>query len=244
MNEYPPHYGVKQCNKYFLDYRFDVVCKGMTMNQFLELPDDQHVEWVQKLLKTMKKKNIYRLYFGSVANYRPYNAIEIYRKYKSHEIIDPFAGWGGRAFGALTLGLKYTGFDSNTNLREPYDALIRDYKCSDTITINICNSATVDFSKYKYDTILTSPPFYDREIYPGMPNYISKNDFENTILKPIFTSLWNNLPHKGVMAIHMPVKMYDFFKLLFGECNEKLPYANWRKGTGVFTDYTYVWVHQ
>lgn len=236
-------YGIKECNEFFLDHRANTRCKGLTYNEFLAAKEEDLPAWVQRKLATMGRRGIYQLYYGSVKNFRPYNAVEVYTKYKSRNIIDPYAGWGGRLFGALSMGLNYTGFDTNTNLKTPYEQLIKKYNKGGVISINFTDSSKIDYSAYTYDTILTSPPYYDRELYEGMPEYTTKDKFEEEVIKPTLTGLWNNLPVGGVMALNVPAKLYKYIAGIFGEETEKLPYTT-KTGADkrVYDEYTYVWI--
>lgn len=85
---------------------------------------------------------------------------------KNVTVLDPSAGWGDRLITALALGVgHYIGFDPNTRMHPIYEKIVTELK-RDTAT----TFYTTRFKKIKgftVDVVLTSPPFYDYEIYPG-----------------------------------------------------------------------------
>lgn len=106
--------------------------------------------------------------------------------------LDPFAGWGDRIIGALSSSKvkKYTGIDPNPNLREGYEQIIKDFGWKDGVCRGELITAPFESVKIEdesVDFILTSPPYYDFEIYTqyedpsqSIANYHSyKNWFED-----------------------------------------------------------------
>ena len=89
-------------------------------------------------------------------------------------------------------------------------------------------SEQVDFSKFKYDLIFTSPPYFMIEEYETMPAYKSKQDFLDTFFIPVTMSAWNNLIPGGNMALNMPEEMYDAVKALLPKIKRTiiLPLSN------------------
>ncbi|NDH07824.1 hypothetical protein EBX93_18235 [bacterium] len=87
--------------------------------------------------------------------------------------LDPFAGWGDRCIGALASKKvrRYIGCDPNSNLVEPYKQI----KKSISNRFRFFNLPFEDFYmkikdslKGKIDFVLTSPPFYDYEVYTNL----------------------------------------------------------------------------
>jgi hypothetical protein len=87
----------------------------------------------------------------------------IYNKYKPKSILDMNMGWGGRFVGACALDVeKYTGIDINTKLFKPYKDMTKflDNKTKTKITLYFEDSV-----KFDNDLVLTSPPYYNIEMY-------------------------------------------------------------------------------
>lgn len=87
------------------------------------------LERKENIIKFSKKQN--RDYFSTVNyfNHSPSQfpivaAAKIYRYFNAVSIFDPYAGWGDRCLAAISLNIKYTGIDSNSNLVEPYKNLL------------------------------------------------------------------------------------------------------------------------
>ena len=85
--------------------------------------------------------------------------------FKPKTILDPSAGWGGRLVGAYQFdpNIKYIGIDPNEdtisglkNISEKlnYETELHPIKLQD-----------FDYNNKQFDLILTSPPYWDREIY-------------------------------------------------------------------------------
>ncbi len=93
---------------------------------------------------------------------------------KSGEIkmLDPSMGWGDRLIGALAMGVGlYVGFDPNKRLEPVYPRISRDLGSADNVATFITDkfsySAIPEVHAGTFDLVLTSPPFFDQEIYEG-----------------------------------------------------------------------------
>ena len=113
-------------------------------------------------------KNVFRLYFGSISIFKPIVAMYIYNKFNPKSILDMTMGWGGRLVGACALDIeKYTGIEINSNLYKPYKNMLK-FLCGKTKTkvkLFFEDAVKFDYSKIDYDLVLTSPPYYNIEIY-------------------------------------------------------------------------------
>ena len=93
-------------------------------------------------------------------------ALSLYIKFRPKKIFDSSSGWGDRLIAAIAYGASYTGVDPSNCLEPEYKKII--------------NTLARDPKKYKvyhkgiedmvvennyYDLCLTSPPFFDLEIY-------------------------------------------------------------------------------
>lgn len=88
-------------------------------------------------------------------------------------ILDPFAGWGTRAYVSLLTGRRYIGFDvAKTTVDEVNKALDRVRQTSldggpaGTATIYLGDGIKCEgFPNGSADVILTCPPYHDSEVY-------------------------------------------------------------------------------
>jgi 16S rRNA G966 N2-methylase RsmD len=176
---------------------------------------------------------VFQLYYGTINQFRPIVAKWVYQHFQpKHGILDFSAGWGGRALAALSLGIPYTGIDANQNLEASYRKMIEtvepDPSARSPIQLHFQPSETVDFSKFNYDLIFTSPPYFMIEEYEKMPKYKSKEEFLERFFVPVALSAWKNLRRKGHMALNMPEEMFDAIKDHLPKTSEriKMPLSN------------------
>jgi 16S rRNA G966 N2-methylase RsmD len=159
----------------------------------------------------------FRLYFGTVNQFRPLVAREIYCIFKPKSILDISAGWGGRALAALSLKIPYVGIDTNDNLKKPYERMVRDLGGQDYIRIIFSQAESVNYREITYDFVFTSPPYFMLEHYEKMPVYKSKSDFLEIYFKPTILNVWTNLPNGKYMVLNMPQEMADSLKGIIPE---------------------------
>lgn len=102
-----------------------------------------------------------------VNEFPPYIARDFYISYNAKIILDPCAGWGGRMIGAASVGSFYHGFEPSI---KTYKGLIelgkflKSFKTGFDFFIENKPFEDAELSK-KYDLALTSPPYYDTELY-------------------------------------------------------------------------------
>jgi 16S rRNA G966 N2-methylase RsmD len=168
--------------------------------------------------KTRKQRlrtryNLFQLYYGSINQFRPSEAKRLYCRLEPKVgILDFSAGWGGRCLAAIAYGIPYIGIDANTNMKKSYEQMIKAVGKNSDVTMIFKPSETVHFSKYKYDLVFTSPPYFMIEEYERMPQYGSKQGFIDKFFKPVVANAWKNLQTPGYMALNMPKEMYDSVK--------------------------------
>jgi hypothetical protein len=152
---------------------------------------------------------VFQLYYGSINQFRPTEALRVYCTLKPQVgILDFSSGWGGRCLAAMALGIPYYGFDANTQLESAYKNILKTYDHSAPATLTFKPSETADFSKLKYDLVFTSPPYFMIEQYEKMPRYESDQAFLDVFFKPVVNNAWANLIKGGHMALNMPHEMY------------------------------------
>jgi hypothetical protein len=170
---------------------------------------------LSELEKLKMRYNLFQLYYGSINQFRPSEAKRIYCLLNpKHGILDFSAGWGGRCLGAIAYGVPYIGIDANKNMESSYKKMISAIEPKANVKMIFKPSETVDFSKYTYDLVFTSPPYFMLEEYEKMPQYGSKEGFLEKFFRPVVLSAWKNLKSPGYMALNMPKEMYDSVKTL------------------------------
>lgn len=166
---------------------------------------------------------VFQLWYGTINQFRPVIAKWIYSLLKPKTgILDFSSGWGGRALAAISMGIPYTGIDANKKLETSYRNMIKQYAPTANITMTFKPSEEVDFSKFKYDLVFTSPPYFMIEEYEKMPKYKSKQGFLDIFFIPVVLNAWKYLQPGGNMALNMPSEMYDAVKDLLPKVKREL----------------------
>ena len=155
----------------------------------------------------------FQLYYGTINQFRPLAAKWAYCTLGARVgILDFSAGWGGRALAAASLGIPYIGFDANLNLESAYGRMvemIHEVSPTASVRVEFRPSETVDFSRYRYDLVFTSPPYFMLEEYEKMPAYAGKANFLARFFVPVVAACWKHLLPGGAMALNMPAEMYE-----------------------------------
>jgi hypothetical protein len=163
----------------------------------------------------------FRINLGSVVMFKSTTAKYMYKKYNATSVLDPTAGWGGRMLGAWSLGINYTGIDTNIEMVTAYNDMM-DFLNAETgfdnalFTVNnkaqlnmIWQSCLdVDFSKIDYDFVLTSPPYINLEIYEHMTEWDSDKAFYETFFIPLWQKCVDNIKPGGHVCFNISPKMY------------------------------------
>lgn len=106
-----------------------------------------------------------------VNEFPPYIARDLYMAFGAKRILDPCAGWGGRMIGAASVGAFYHGFEPST---KTYNGLLKlgeflkAFKTGFDFKIECLPFEDAELSG-RYDFALTSPPYYDTELYSDEP---------------------------------------------------------------------------
>jgi hypothetical protein len=190
--------------------------------------------------------HIFKLYFGAVSIFKPTIAMGVYCKYKPKHILDPTMGWGGRLLGACVLDVPYyTGFDLNKSLEQPYKKMIEELKPTTTTKIDVrfIDALKVDYSKIDYDMVLTSPPYYNIELYKGTKQQ-SKDDWDEKFYRPLFEKTWKHLKKGGHYCLNVPDEVYErVLKPMLGKANEFIVMPKQkRRPDEKYKEFIYVWV--
>lgn len=196
-----------------------------------------------ELTKIKMLKQLNSLYNGAVGIFRPIIAKNIIEKFKPKNMLDFTMGWGGRLVAACSLNInKYIGIDINTNLNPLYQNMILALKNLSTTEIILLfqDAISVDYSKLDYDFVLTSPPYYNKEIYNNCGKK-TKKEWNETFYIPIFKSTYEHMK-KGYYCLNVPSYIYeDICVSVLGEATEKIPFNKTKRPVNDYKEFIYVW---
>ena len=166
-------------------------------------------------------------------------------KFKPKIILDMTMGWGGRLIGACALDIyKYIGIDNNLKLIEPYKKLEKILKpyTKTKIELYFGDALLFDYNKHEYDLVLTSPPYYNIEIYTNQEKR-TKEEWNNNFYTPLFIKSFNGLKKGGYYCLNIPFEVYENVALkILGEPFEKiLMPKNKRSLEEKYKEYIYIW---
>jgi hypothetical protein len=147
----------------------------------------------------------------------------LYRKYNATSVLDPTAGWGGRMLGAWSLGIDYTGCDTNIEMKPAYEDMMT-FLTTDATTFGnglftressgklqmLWDSCLdIDFSTIDYDFVLTSPPYVNLELYEHMTPWETEEAFYTHFFIPLYYKCVTNIKSGGHVCFNVSPKMYD-----------------------------------
>ena len=213
--------GLKLCEHFFPNF-YDIEMKGKSFNSLWKSQNLEKVlRWNRKSHSTPYLSELKRgIYFclGLTKNtmYRPQLSKLICDSYKAKVVLDPCAGWGGRMLGAVASGAYYYAFEPNTQTYNNLLKLVDFLHIKDKVTI-ICDDA-LQIEKYnipKVDLVLTSPPYYDLEIYckentQSITQYTTYQDWSIFFFKELIKVCLAHLNDQGVSCWNVSkVGSYD-----------------------------------
>lgn len=214
-------------------------------------------KYVKKMVAFYKRTNkqypemkmwfrISNLYFNAVSVFNPLIAMDLYCKFKPTCVLDFTMGWGGRLVGACALNIpKYIGIDNNTNLVTPYDQMTTFLNKHSTtqIELHFKDALFIDYSKLDYDLVLTSPPYYNVELYSATKEH-SREEWNQDFYIPIFNTTFEHLKKGGHYCLNIPSDVYEQVALkTLGKPTMKIPLPKARRYGGTLKgEFIYVWV--
>ena len=144
---------------------------------------------------------------GKVTMYRPLMARNVVSYFGATSVLDVCAGWGGRMIGTKSLDdvkshgyentkISYTGIDPCVKTFQSLCAIRNELKLPDVILINKpAEIALLEMTEdIKFDISLTSPPYFNLEIYSDEESQSTKSgsDYQtwiNKFLKPVILNI-------------------------------------------------------
>jgi tRNA1(Val) A37 N6-methylase TrmN6 len=202
--------GMKLCEHFFPNFYEIENNKGQSFSNLWKKDNlEKILRWNRKSHSTPYLSELKRgIYFccGLTKNtmYRPQMAKLVCMKYSPKIVLDPCAGWGGRMLGVVSSGADYIAFEPNTKTYENLLCLSKFLNIENKVRI-ICDDA-MNMLKYdlpKVDCVLTSPPYFDVEIYThektqSVTNYDSYEKWSEHFLKSILKKSLSFLNTDGV----------------------------------------------
>lgn len=257
LKHYKPD-STKRCfagNPILYHYQLDNLCRvKVGKHCFYDVMNDDALreEWWIKINKyacgsrplkpATRLFEIYRRCTGAVVFFKPTVALNVYHHFKPTHVLDPCAGWGGRMLGAMAYGCGYTGMDTNISLRTAYTEMIAEFPVQTPVEMIWGSSLEQDFSQIDYDCVLTSPPYFNLEVYEHMNTWKTEKEFYETFLIPLITKCRESIRRGGKVCFNISPKMYETL-LGFGyeACMESMPMLQQKVRGKDKMDMIYIW---
>lgn len=202
--------GMKLCEHFFPNFYNIEDKKG---NSFKSLWTAKNLErvlrWNRKSHSTPYLSEIKRgIYFNfgipKSTMYRPQMAKMIVANLGGVNVFDPCAGWGGRMLGSIAAGAEtYTAFEPNTETYENLLRLIHFLNLHDKVRIYKDSALNMkDYGIKDIDVVLTSPPYFDLEVYShedtqSINNCVSYKMWVDKFLEPLVSGAIETLKPTG-----------------------------------------------
>jgi len=228
--------------------------KYLTIQEIFNEPIEVEKLWNETIKRNRRKNQnpsatdmyeCHRINRGAIVFFKSSTAKYIYKKYNATSVLDPTAGWGGRMLGASSLGIKYTGIDTNKKLKVGYDKMRKDLNISKKdCKMKWGSCLYFDFSKIEYDFVLTSPPYVNMELYEGMKPFENDKIFYRQFLIPMMNKCMTYMKRGGHMCINISPKMYkDLMSYGYQPCDikEDLRQQLGQQYKTKSQDYVYIW---
>jgi hypothetical protein len=159
-------------------------------------------------LKILRTALHLRKYVAS--QFRPSAAKAVYQNKNSKTVLDFSMGWGDRLNGFLSCEETaiYFGIDPNRSLYEGYGKQIDTFNTGKKVIIYDQPAEEVDIPKDTFDTVFTSPPYFNIERYTQEDNqswkrYKKLDDWLRGFLFPVLEKSWHGLKSGGSMVINI-----------------------------------------
>ena len=182
--------------------------KGLNIKQMW---DKTHLE---KALRTNRKSHstpyvteiVRQLGFtagtSKVTIYRPLLTKRIVEQLNGKNVLDVCIGWGGRMLGSACLDdVKYTGIEPFSKTYQGLDNIKKELQLDNVTLYNDVAENVLPNLKKEYDLALTSPPYYNLELYSDETtqshHYGSYEDWIDKFLKPVVHGVLDKLVDTG-----------------------------------------------
>jgi len=139
---------------------------------------------------------------SKVTIYRPLLTKRIVESLNCKNVLDVCIGWGGRMLGAACLdNVNYTGIEPFSKTYAGLDNIKKDLKLGNVTLFNDIAENVLPNLKKEYDLALTSPPYYNLELYSDETtqshHYGSYLNWIEKFLKPVVYGVLDKLIDTG-----------------------------------------------
>ncbi len=140
---------------------------------------------------------------SKVTIYRPLLTKRIVQYFNAKQVLDVCVGWGGRMLGTTCInGVHYTGIEPYSKTYIGLDKIKNDLNLNDTVQLyNDTAENVLPTLEKKYDLAITSPPYYNLEIYSNESSqshhYGSYENWVENFLKPVIEGVLDKLVEGG-----------------------------------------------
>lgn len=148
---------------------------------------------------------------SKVTIYRPLLTKRIVEYFNARSVLDVCVGWGGRMIGSLCVpGVEYTGIEPFSKTYSGLCNILTDIDLINNPRVRLYNDVAENVlpglndeqgNPILYDIALTSPPYYNLEIYSDentqSHHYGSYEDWYNQFLKPVVFGVLDHLKPDG-----------------------------------------------
>jgi hypothetical protein len=160
----------------------------------------------------------YELFKFECESFKPSNAVVFISMFGAKSVLDISAGWGDRLAACLSRGVSYTAADPNPNVHAGYLEMVSFYEkhigTHGRVNIQQCGFEDLVLDS-KYDLVITSPPYFDLEIY-GSPTDSAQSIVKHNTLTKWFYGFLIPSMEKAYSALniggHMVINIEDDFK--------------------------------
>jgi len=139
---------------------------------------------------------------SKVTIYRPLLTKRIVNAFNSKNVLDVCVGWGGRMLGSACIDdVKYTGIEPFSKTYKGLYDIKNELNLENVILYNDIAENILPKLNKEYDLALTSPPYYNLEIYSDEStqshNYGTYEQWTNKFLKPVVHGVLDKLVDGG-----------------------------------------------
>ncbi len=139
---------------------------------------------------------------SKVTMYRPLLTKRIVQYFNAKNVLDCCTGWGGRMLGSLcNEGVSYTGIEPSNKTFEKLMDIVMQLDLSKLYLHHGTAESILPKLKKKYDLAITSPPYYNLEIYTDEKtqshHYGTYEDWKNKFLDVIIKGVLDKLIDGG-----------------------------------------------
>lgn len=139
---------------------------------------------------------------SKVTIYRPLLTKRIVEYFNAKNVLDVCVGWGGRMLGSACInGVKYTGIEPFTKTYNSLQKIKTELQLENVTLYNNGAEFILPILKEKYDLAITSPPYYNLEIYSDectqSHHYGTYDEWYNQFLKPVVYGVLERLIDGG-----------------------------------------------